>query len=252
MFSNYHTHTCFCDGADSPEELVLEAIRLGCPEIGFSGHSCLSGENWCMTETGMQQYCAEIRYLQKKYEGRIKIRLGVELDIRSEIDPTCFDYTIGAVHYVPKDGVFYPVDESRETFIRAVYEVWDGDYYSFAEDYYMQIAKIWDLTHCSIVAHFDLLTKYNEGQCLFRTDHPRYIEAADSALDRLLQTPCLLEINTGAIARGYRTEAYPEARIRDRWLNAGKELILSSDCHEKSKLLCCFDKYRDLPHREVL
>ena len=29
MFSNYHTHSLFCDGADSPEELVQEAIRLG-------------------------------------------------------------------------------------------------------------------------------------------------------------------------------------------------------------------------------
>ena len=37
--SSYHTHTTFCDGKDSPEELVLEAIRLGCPEIGFSGHA---------------------------------------------------------------------------------------------------------------------------------------------------------------------------------------------------------------------
>ena len=27
MFSNFHTHTVFCDGADSPEELVLEALR---------------------------------------------------------------------------------------------------------------------------------------------------------------------------------------------------------------------------------
>ena len=26
MFSNYHTHTTYCDGADTPEELVLEAI----------------------------------------------------------------------------------------------------------------------------------------------------------------------------------------------------------------------------------
>ena len=42
MFSNYHTHTAYCDGADTPEELVLEAIRLGCPEIGFSGHSHLN------------------------------------------------------------------------------------------------------------------------------------------------------------------------------------------------------------------
>ena len=41
MESNYHTHSTFCDGADSPEELVIEAIRLGCPEIGFSGHSYL-------------------------------------------------------------------------------------------------------------------------------------------------------------------------------------------------------------------
>ena len=24
MFSNYHTHSLFCDGADSPEELVQE------------------------------------------------------------------------------------------------------------------------------------------------------------------------------------------------------------------------------------
>ena len=36
---NYHTHTCFCDGKDTPEEMVLEAIRLGCKALGFSGHS---------------------------------------------------------------------------------------------------------------------------------------------------------------------------------------------------------------------
>ena len=28
-FSNYHTHTTYCDGKDSPEELVREAVRLG-------------------------------------------------------------------------------------------------------------------------------------------------------------------------------------------------------------------------------
>ena len=139
--------------------------------------SFYGGETWCMTEEGTQHYCAEIRRLQKKYESSIKVRLGIELDIRSEIDLSCFEYIIGAVHYVPKNGKYYPVDESRESFIQAVSEVWAGDYYAFAEDYYAQIAKIWDYTHCSVVAHFDLLTKYNEGQCLFRTDHPRYIES---------------------------------------------------------------------------
>ena len=54
--SNYHTHTLFCDGSDSPEELVLEAIRLGCPEIGFSGHSCLEIDTGSMTADGMEKY----------------------------------------------------------------------------------------------------------------------------------------------------------------------------------------------------
>ncbi len=205
-----------------------------------------------MTEIGTMQYCDEILRLQKKYKDRIKVRLGIEQDIRSEIDSTRFEYIIADVHYVPKNGKFYSVDESRKSFIQAVSEAWDGDYYSFAEDYFAQVASVWDITRCSVVAHFDLLTKYNEGQCLFRTDDPRYTAAADQALDRLIQSPCLLEINTGDIAMAYRTEAYPGKRIIDRWLSAGKELLLSSDCHQKSMLLCCFENYQNLPHREVL
>ena len=190
--------------------------------------------------------------LKKQYEGRINVRLGIEQDVLSVIDRDRFEYIIGAVHYIPKNGKLYSVDESRESFIRAVNEAWEGDFYAFAEDYYTQVSRVWETTRCDIVAHFDLVTKYNEDQCLFRTDHPRYAAAADRALDRLMQTPCLLEINTGAIARGYRTEAYPEIRIMERWLAAGKELLLSSDCHQKSMLLCCFEQYQNLPHREVL
>ncbi len=47
--SNYHTHTTFCDGENSPEEMVLAAIDAGLPELGFSGHSHLEGEpDWTM------------------------------------------------------------------------------------------------------------------------------------------------------------------------------------------------------------
>ena len=58
-YSNYHTHTTYCDGADSPEELVLEAIRLGCPEIGFSGHSYLEEDTGSMSPEGTVDYCRE-------------------------------------------------------------------------------------------------------------------------------------------------------------------------------------------------
>ena len=78
---NYHTHTHFCDGINAPEEIVREAIRLGCKELGFSGHSCtFFDESYCMTQAGTQEYIAVVRDLQEKYRDEIKILLGVEQD----------------------------------------------------------------------------------------------------------------------------------------------------------------------------
>ena len=252
MDSNYHTHTTFCDGADSPEELVLEAIRLGCPEIGFSGHSHLREDVCSMSEEGTLSYCREIRRLQDKYSDNIVIRLGIEHDYFSEIDTDLFEYSIGAVHFVEKDGRKYTIDESPEKFHQIVSECYGGDPYSLAEDYYALVGKLWEKTGCTVIAHFDLITKFNEADCLFDTTHPRYLAASNAALEDLLKSPCILEVNTGAMARGYRKSAYPEPRLLDQWLSSGRELILSSDCHSKKNLLFSFEKYQNLPRRRTL
>ena len=34
-----HTHTTYCDGQHTTEEMVLAAINKGMKRIGFSGHS---------------------------------------------------------------------------------------------------------------------------------------------------------------------------------------------------------------------
>ena len=252
MESNYHTHTTFCDGENSPEELVAEAIRLGCPEIGFSGHSYLEEDSGCMSEQGTKEYCREIRRLQEKYRDLITIHLGIEQDIFSEVDRKEFDYIIGAVHYVEKNGRKYAVDESKEGFLFLLEEIYSGDAYALAEDYYALVSQVYQRTHCDIIAHFNLITKYNEEGSYFDTDHPRYRSAAEGALDAVLPSPCLLEVNTGAMARGYRSEPYPEKRLLDRWLASGKELIFSSDCHEKQNLLFGFDRLKALKHRDRL
>ena len=36
---NLHTHSTYCDGADTPKEMVERALELGFDTIGFSGHS---------------------------------------------------------------------------------------------------------------------------------------------------------------------------------------------------------------------
>ncbi|HIZ55853.1 MAG TPA: hypothetical protein H9671_06570, partial [Firmicutes bacterium] len=39
FLSNLHTHSCFSDGRDTPEEIVREALRKGFISLGFSDHS---------------------------------------------------------------------------------------------------------------------------------------------------------------------------------------------------------------------
>ena len=241
--SNYHTHTYFCDGKNSPEEMVQRAIELGCPELGFSGHSYLSsGASYCMTLEGTEKYKAEIRRLQEKYAGQIKILLGIEMDYFSEISTDDYDYVIGSVHAVCKDGRYLDVDHTRQIFMDDVKNYYGGDYYSYIEDYYALVADVYRKTKCRIIGHFDLVTKFNESGDLFDPNHPRYQAAANNALDALMKAPVILEVNTGAMARGYTTMPYPAKDILSRWIAAGKPVHFASDCHDTKKLLFAYEE----------
>ena len=248
IYSNYHTHTRYCDGKDTPEEIILEAIRLGCKEIGFSGHAYTSFDpSYCMSADNMLRYSNEILSLKEKYKDRINVLLGYEFDLFS--DPIIhgpYDYLIGGVHYVKKNGVYIDVDASKQAFIKDVERYYGGDYLAFCEDYYANVSQLYEKTNCDIIAHFDLVTKFNENDVLFDTKSKRYVDASDAALQSLKGLPVKLEINTGAMARGYRTEAYPSLTILEKAKKLGIPLILNSDCHDKTKLLFGFDRYADL------
>lgn len=251
--SNYHTHSTFCDGRDSPEELVLEALRLGCPELGFSGHSYTSFDLCCMTPEGTEAYKREIRRLREVYRGEIAVWLGIEQDFYGDLPPEGYDYVIGSVHYLPKDGQWPSVDHSPAHFDRMVRDFYGGDVYALCEEYYATVARVYEKTRCTVVGHFDLVTKFNEGNIRFDTAHPRYRAAALGALEELLSKPVLFEINTGAIARGWRTRAYPEDFLLRELIAHKAGLLLSSDCHDKRFLLCGMEEYRGLPGvRETL
>ncbi|MBS7263448.1 MAG: histidinol-phosphatase HisJ family protein [Eubacteriales bacterium] len=236
--SNFHTHTVYCDGKNTPRELIETALSLGCPSIGFSGHSYTAfDDSFCMTKEGTEAYFGELAALKAEYAGRIAVYVGLEQDYYSDRPVLPCDYIIGSVHYLYKDGRYLPVDMSAALQAEAVERHYGGDWYAFAEHYYALMADLYDKTHCTVVGHFDLVTKFNEGDRLFDTTHPRYVAAADAALDALLEKGCVFEINTGAIVRGYRTKPYPEERLRARIRSAGGRLLWTSDCHDRSKLL---------------
>ena len=77
-----HMHTTFSDGENTPEEMVLEAIRLGLDTVGISDHS--SGDPCGMTLAQSAGYRAEIARLKEKYAGRIRILCGLERDFLTD------------------------------------------------------------------------------------------------------------------------------------------------------------------------
>ena len=134
---------------------------------------------------------------------------------------------IGSVHYILKDGVYLTVDWTREQQEEDVKIYYGGDFYAYAEDYYKIVADIYRKTKCDIVGHFDLITKFNQDDALFDTKDERYRNAALAAVRALLKTPDAFEINTGAIARGLRTEPYPAKFILDEIYREGGEVLLT-------------------------
>ena len=75
MIFNFHTHTQFCDGKSTAEEMVLSALNKGFSVLGFSGHGYTHFDHtYCMKDT--EAYKQEILRLRKKYEKDIEIYLG--------------------------------------------------------------------------------------------------------------------------------------------------------------------------------
>ena len=237
-----HIHTVYCDGKDTPEELVLEAIRKNMDCIGFSSHSyTYFDESYCMKKDKIQAYKNEILSLKEKYRDKIKILCGIEQDFYSAEPSDSYDYVIGSVHYLKVAGIYISVDLSADDLINSVKKYYGGDFYKLTEDYFATVAKI---KNADIIGHFDLVTKFNENYCLFDETDERYVNAYKKAVDTLLTRDVLFEINTGAIARGFKTVPYPSEQILDYIRAGGGKTILSSDCHSKEMLMFGFDKYR--------
>ena len=245
---NLHTHTTFCDGKNTPEEMVLSAISLGLNSLGFSGHAPMSGPNgdWTMGEEDVPRYRAEVLRLREQYAGEIEIFLGLEQDFDSPPQAGPWDYVIGSVHQVQKGGVWLSVDASEEEFVRAAEQHYGGDFYAFAEDYYRRVGEIAEHTGCQIVGHFDLVTKFNEGDKLFDAGHPRYVSAALEALDRLAERDVVFEINTGAMSRGYRSAPYPDPALLRAMRERDIPICITSDSHSAATILHAFPQAAQL------
>lgn len=244
VLQDLHAHSDFCDGKNSPEEMVSAAIEKGLRRIGICAHSPVAFDSeYCLPERRFGEFQAEICRLKEKYKDRIEVLCGIELDVFSEVDTSGFDYVIGSVHYVEADGEIFSVDDTFEKLDAGCRRHFGGDYLALAERYFETVAEAAEKTACDIIGHFDLVTKFNADGRLFDENALRYIAAWKAAADRLLKAGKPFEINTGGLSRGYRTVPYPAPKMMEYIKSHGGRFILSSDAHATENIAHQFDKY---------
>ena len=238
-----HVHSTYSDGDNAPEEMILAAIDAGLETVGFSDHSyTFFDESYCIQKEQLEAYRTEIRTLAKKYRDQIRVLCGVEQDYYSEESTDRYDYVIGSVHYLKIADAFVPVDDIVNCLKEAAETYFQGDYYALTEAYFKTVSDVVRKTGADIIGHFDLITKFNEREPMFDEQHPRYRAAWQAAVDELLKYDVPFEINTGAVAKGYRTVPYPAPEIRRYIYEHGGRFILSSDSHSIDTIAFGFDE----------
>lgn len=243
---NLHTHTSYCDGADTPEEMVVAAISKGFDSIGFSGHSYMSYSDYLGKTDKTVEYKKEISRLKEAYKSKLKIYLGLEVDMYSTPDVSGYDYLIGSVHYFKFGEKYVGFDRGQQEVKNIISTCFDGNGMDYAKLYYKTMAELPTYGNFDIIGHFDLITKHTDNANFFDENSKEYLNTAFETAEVLAKKIPFFEVNTGAIARGYRKTPYPSISILKRFKELGVGAVITSDCHNKGMLDCNFDEAAEL------
>ena len=241
---NFHTHTVYCDGQNTAQEMAEQAVSLGFTHLGFSGHMDSD------ITMDLPVYDAEIRRLQDLYRGKMDILRGVELDTlfvpRSDEEARLLrqmEYRIGSTHFIaaPSGGPPGTVDDTPDRLMAFCREEFGGDVYRMARAYYETEAEAPERTNCAFIGHFDLVVCFNDRIHFIDETDRRYILPALETMEYLVSKDLPFEINCGAVNRGRKAELYPNRFLLRSLKDMGGQILINSDAHQKELLDGGFD-----------
>jgi histidinol-phosphatase (PHP family) len=264
-WTNYHSHTHYCDGKGEAELYVKSAIKNNLYAYGFSGHSPVPFESgWNMKYEQLAAYIKEIKHLKEKYKDEIKIFLGMEVDYVKNLcgvkqyKHLGLDYTIGGVHFLGqfKNGRFWDFDGGKPWFEKGLNELFDGDIKKLVAYYYQQLVDMAVNEGPDVIAHFDLIKKYNKGSYFFDENESWYREMAFESLEKVAKTNAIVEINTRGVLKKLNEEFYPSNFILEKCEELNIPVCLSADTHHpndvKALLPEALDLVKSIGYKEVL
>ena len=249
VFSSLHTHTLFCDGRDDVETMCRTAFEKGLAAIGFSAHAPMGktglSSDWHIEDGRLEEYAGEVRAARRRWEGKIPVYLGLEVDyikgLRSALDDDIrglgLDYVIGSTHYViPPRGAPFTVDGPAQEVERGISEGFGGDGEAMMHAYWDAVGEMIALGGIDIVGHLDLVKKNNRANRWFSTEGETYRQRLEEIARALATGGFVVEASTGAMNRGHLTETYPSLPALRLLQQHGVPVTISADAHRAADL----------------
>jgi histidinol-phosphatase (PHP family) len=249
MWTNYHTHTKYCDGTASVMEVVSAAATNGLTGIGLSSHAPMPYPEfkWAMKASELDNYLGDIHNARSAFP-TIEVYAGLELDFfdgRKTFDDfkNVLDYTIGSIHLVETlDGIPWEVDGGHELFLRGLTEVFNNNIEDAVTRYYELTREMITMATPDIVGHLDKIKIQNEHGLLFSEGDKWYQQQVICTLDTIAQAGCILEVNTRGIYQKKSITPYPSPWILELARHRDIPVTLSSDAHHPKDLTSEFSE----------
>jgi histidinol-phosphatase (PHP family) len=253
--TNYHTHTTFCDGKNSPEEYITKAIEMDMKILGFSAHSMLSfNTSWHLPVNRHVEYVKEIQRLKEVYKDKLEILCGFEADYFPPVamPDTCGfkefspDYIIGSVHFVTGDNLddgCFTVDGPVEEIENGIKTVFKGNEKKAVQTYFAtERAMLESGASFDVMGHPDIIRKQNGKMHFFDENDGWYKRELIATANAIKKWGGIVEINTGGMSRAGVPSPYPSpfflALLRER----NVPVMINTDCHKTEGLCADMDK----------
>lgn len=224
MKYNYHGHTMRCHHArGKDEDYVLEAIKNGYDEIGFSDHAPYifpKGHNsgFRMSCDDAQDYVDSILSLKDKYKSVISIKLGFEVEYYPELIDREMDF-LKSLHY---DYIIlgqHFTDNEYESW--AKYSAHETNNTAILDKYISQVLLAAKSGAFTYIAHPDIIN--------YTADRNIYIKKMTDMVKKLKETGTPLEFNF----LGYTTgRNYPNNDFWNIVAKYGNDVVIGLDSHD--------------------
>jgi HisJ family histidinol phosphate phosphatase len=252
--ADMHMHTWFSTDSEAcPRDMADEAVRKGLKTICFTDHFDKDDLEW--GEEGIfdvDAYFVEMQKLQEEYAGKLNIRIGIELGLRTYLKDYYeeltkkypFDFVIGSVHNVPykKDAegnILYTDPAAEKLFTDRT----DKEAYRLMMETTLENVRTSDCFQT--LGHLDYVVRYGKSREK-EYSYTDYADIIDEILKLLIEKKKGLEVNSAGLKYGLPF-AHPHPDVLKRYRELGGEIItIGADAHKPEHIAYDFAKAEEI------